>query len=79
MPPMEPRDECITRMESADFQESSKTENSTSLAEILADNDKFQAHIKEIDIALNNNTDSAMLTNNHDDDIECRKDRRAHV
>ena len=72
MPPMEPRDECITRMESADFQESSKTENSTSLAEILADNDKFQAHIKEIDIALNNNTDSAMLTNNHDDDIECR-------
>ena len=59
-------------MESADFLESSKTENPTSLAEILADNDKFQAHIKEIDIALNNNTDSAMLTNNLDDDIECR-------
>ena len=59
-------------MESADFQESSKTENPTSLAEILADNDKFQAHIKEIDIALNNNTDSTVLTNNLDDDIECR-------
>ena len=72
MPPTEPRDECITRMESADFQESSKTENPTSLAEILADNDKFQAHIKEIDIALNNNNDSVVLTNNLDDDIECR-------
>ena len=72
MPPTEPRDECIMRMESTDFQESSKTENPTSLAEILADNEKFQAHIKEIDIALNNNTDSAVLTNNLDDDIDCR-------
>ena len=42
------------------------------MAKILADNDKFQAHIKEIDIALNNNADSAVLTNNLDDDIECR-------
>ena len=64
-------------MESMNFQESSKTENPTSLAEILADNDKFQAHIKEIDIALNNNTDSAVLTNNLDDDIECRNFRGA--
>ena len=70
-PPTKPRDECITRMEIVDFQESSKIENSTSLAKILADNDKFQAHIKEIDIALNNNADSAVLTNNLDDDIEC--------
>ena len=77
MPPTEPRDECIMRMESTDFQESSKTENPTSLAEILADNDKFQAHIKEIDIAFNNNTDSAVLTNNLDDDIECRNFRGA--
>ena len=75
--PTEPRDECITRMESADFQESSKTENLTRLAEILSDNDKFQVHIKEIDIALNNNSDSVALTNNLDGDIDCRNDEGA--
>ena len=59
-------------MESADFQGSSKTKNPTRLAKILSDNDKFQAHIKEIDIALNNTSDSPTLTNNLDDDINCR-------
>ena len=58
-------------MESADLQESSKTENPTRLAEILSDNDKFQVHIKEIDIALNNNSDSVALTTNLGD-IDCR-------
>nr|POE86803.1 hypothetical protein CFP56_38719 [Quercus suber] len=71
-PPTESRDECITRMESADFQESSKIENPTRLAEIFSDNDKIQAHIKEIDEALIKNSDSIALTNNIDDDIDCR-------
>nr|POF05361.1 hypothetical protein CFP56_41524 [Quercus suber] len=65
-------------MESADFQESSKTENPTRLVEIFLDNDKFQAHIKEIDEALNNNFDSTALINNLDDDIDCRNGEGAN-
>lgn len=38
------------------------------------DNDKFQAHITEIDIALHNNSDSTILTNTFDDDINCKNE-----
>ena len=40
--------------------------------EILTNNEKFQAHIKEIDTALNNGPNISGLTNIFDDNIDCR-------
>ena len=66
------RMESSMRKESADIKEFSKTGNKAKIMEILTDNKKFQAHIKEIDIALNNGPNFSELTNIFDDNIDCR-------
>lgn len=64
-------------MESEDFQGIPKSGDATKFMEILMDNDKFQVHIKEIDTALNNNSNPTELTNILDDDINCKNDEHA--
>ena len=66
------RMESSMRKESADIKEFSKTGNKAKIMEILTDNKKFQAHIKEIDIAFNNGLNISELTNIFYDDIDCK-------
>ena len=49
------------------------------ITEILIDNEKFLAHIMEIDIALNNCPSISVLTNNLDDDNDCRAADHADI
>ena len=68
----ESRVEEITRMESEDFQDIRESAEIMVNKEILRDNEKFLAHIKEIDIALNINPHISMETNIHNDVNACR-------
>lgn len=70
--PSETRVESSTRMERQDFQEFTKFGDMTKFTKILRDNEKFLAHIKEIDIALDHNPDISVLTNTLDNDNDCR-------
>ncbi|KAK7851048.1 hypothetical protein CFP56_043111 [Quercus suber] len=70
-PSTENRMESNTRKESANIEDFSKSGDKANIMKILTDNEKFQAHIKDIDIALNNGPDISELTNNFDDDIDC--------
>ena len=71
-PSTEVRMESSMRKESANIEDFSKSGDKAKITEILTDNKKFQAHIKEIDIALNNGPNISELTNIFYDDIDCR-------
>lgn len=71
-PPSKTWVESSTRMEREDFQEFMKSGDTTKFTEILRDNEKFLAHIKEIDIALDHNPDISVLINTLDNDNDCR-------
>ena len=68
----EVRTESSMRKESANIEDFSKFRDKAKITKILTNNEKFQAHIKEIDIALNNGANISKLTNIFDDDIDCR-------
>lgn len=55
--------EGSTRMEREDFQDSTKSRDTTKFTEILSDNEKFLAHIKEIDITLDHSPNIFAMTN----------------
>nr|POE61761.1 hypothetical protein CFP56_75757 [Quercus suber] len=76
-PSTEHRTESNTRKESANIEDFLKTRDTANITEILIDNEKFQAHIKEIDMALNNGPNISKLTNISNDDIDCRTDEAA--
>lgn len=52
-----------TRMESEDFQDSTKSGDTTKFTEILSDNEKFLMHIKEINITLDHSLDTSAMIN----------------
>ena len=70
-PSMKTRTENITGMESAISKEFLKSGDKAKITEILTDNEKFQAHIQEIDTALNNSSDISAFTTLLDDDDDC--------
>lgn len=50
-------------MESEDFQDSTKSGDTTKFTEILNDNEKFLTNIKEINITLDHSHDISAMTN----------------
>lgn len=61
--PTTTRAEGSTRMESEDFQDSTKSGDTTKFTEILNDNEKFLTNIKEINITLDHSHDISAMTN----------------
>ena len=60
------------RKESANPKEILKSGDKAKIKEILIDNEKFQAHIQEIDDALINGPALSSVTNTIDDDLDCK-------
>ena len=68
------RMETSTRKESAKSKEILKSGDKAKITKILADNEKFQAHIQEIDDAIINGPAPFSVTNAIDDALGCRID-----
>ena len=68
------RTETSTRKESAKSKEILESGDKAEITEILIDNEKFQAHIQEIDDALINGPAPFSVTKSSDDALDCRID-----
>ena len=68
------RTETSTRKESAKSKEILESGDKAEVTEILTDNEKFQAHIQEIDDALINDPAPFSVTKTSDDALDCRID-----
>ena len=66
-----------TRKESANSKEILKSGDKAKITKILTDNEKFQAHIQEIDDVLINGPAPSSVTNTIDDALDCRTTKTA--